>query len=272
MFSEKIPIRVCRRCGPDRSLLFRATSWYFAAALHTLLTFLAYAGLWRDEVVNTIAVFLWFHSVQLDQLSERIQPWHPCQWFLVIASLAFRFSAEAVLEIVLVAPLQSRSCSATSLRPLATKLLLYIFHRWIALFAPTSWLLDVILLNDRWHRSLKRRTRYPTTYSTGLLVYHMQLMLLLWQELLPALLVADHLRPSQSLISLPMMQLCLLISWIRRGDECRNSLVQESVEHRLDCSSDFASSSDVVNGPSILETSQSGQSTSVSRAYRIALL
>ena len=29
-----IPIRLCNRCGPDRRLSLRATSWYFAAALH----------------------------------------------------------------------------------------------------------------------------------------------------------------------------------------------------------------------------------------------
>ena len=53
--------------------------------------------------------------------------------------------------------------------------------------------------------------------------------------------------------------------------ECRNNLVQESLEHRLDCSSEFASSSDVGNGPSILAAPQSGRPTSISRAHRIAL-
>ena len=228
-------------------------------------------GLWRDDVVYTIAVCLWFHSVQLDLLSERIQRWHLCRWFLGSASLVFRLSAGVVLE-TWIAPLQSRSCSVTSLRPLTTEVLLHIFHRWIALFTPTSWLLVALPLNVRWHRSLKRRTRYPTTCSTGLLVYHLQLMLLLWQELLPALLVADHLRPTQSLISLPMVQLCHLTSWIQKGGECRINLVQESLEHRLDYSSDLASSSDVGDDLSILAAPQSGHPISVFRVRRIALL
>ena len=191
--------------------------------------------------------------------------------FLGSASLAFRFSAGAVLE-TWVASFQCRSCSVISLLPLSAEVLLRIFHRWIALFAPTSWLLVCRLLNDRWHRSLKRETWYPTTYSTGSPTYHQQLMLLLWQELLPALLVASHLRPSQSFISLPIVQLCLLISWIQKGDECRNKLVQESLEPRWDCSSDLPSSSDVDKGVSILAAPPSGHPTSVSPPTRIAVL
>ena len=98
--------------------------------------------------------------------------------------LVFRLSAGVVLG-TWAAPLQRRSCSVTPLRPLATEVLLHIFHRWIAWFAPTSWLLVALPLNFRWHRSLKRRFRCPTIYSIGLLVCHLQLMLLLWQELLP---------------------------------------------------------------------------------------
>ena len=39
-----IPIRLCSRSGPDGSLSFRATLWYFAAALHTLLIFSGLRG------------------------------------------------------------------------------------------------------------------------------------------------------------------------------------------------------------------------------------
>ena len=207
---KMIPIGLCGRFGPDiichsglhlGTFLLRCTLfWLFQVC----------AGLWRDDAVNTSAVCLLFHSVQLDQLSERNQHWYLCQWFLSSASLAFRLSAGNVLG-TWVASLQRRS-SVTSIRPLATEVLLHIFHRWIALFAPTCWLLVVPLSNDRWQRSLKRRTRYPTTYSTGLLVCHLQLMLLLWQDFLPASLVADQLRPSWSVISQLMVQFCLVTS------------------------------------------------------------
>ena len=97
-------------------------------------------------------------------------------------------------------------------------------------------------------------------------------MLLLWHELLPASLVGVHLRPNQSLISLPMVQLCLLTSWIQKGDECRNNPVQESLEHRIDFSSDLASSSNAGSSFSTLAAPQSGLPTSISRAHRIELL
>ena len=90
--------------------------------------------------------------------------------------------------------------------------------------------------------------------------------------MLPASLVTDHLRLSQFLISLPMVQLCLPTSWIQKCGECRNNLVQESLEYRLHCSSDLASSSDVGNGLSILAAPQSGHPNSNSRAHRVALL
>ena len=69
-----------------------------------------------------------------------------------------------------------------------------------------------------------------------------------------------------------MVQLCHLTSWIQKGGECRNNLVQESLEHRLDYSSDLASSSDVANDLSILAAPQSGHPISVFRVRRIALL
>ena len=136
MFSEaKSPMRLSSRSDLDRSFSFRATSWSFAATLHTLLTFLT---------------FLFFIS---------------------------RCSATWV------APLESKSCSLISLRPIATEVQLGIFLRWIALLAPTFWLLVVPPLNDRWFCSLRCRIQYPTSYSIDLLIYHLQLMLLLWQEL-----------------------------------------------------------------------------------------
>ena len=149
-------VEVCRLGLHLDTLLLRCTLFWL---------FWVCAGLWRDDVVNTIAVCLWFLSVQLDLLSERIQRWHLCQWFLGIAFLVFRLSAGVVLG-TWATPLQSRSCSVTSLRPLATEVLLRICHRWIALFAPSCWLLVALFLNVRWHHSLKRRTWYPTTYST----------------------------------------------------------------------------------------------------------
>ena len=171
-----VQIEVCRSALNFGILLLRCTLFWL---------FWVCAGLWRDDAVNSTAVCLLFHSVQLDQLSKRIQHWHLCQKFLGSTYLAIRVSAGAVLG-TWVAPLQSRSCSVTSIRPLATEVLLHSVHRWITLFAPTSWLLVVPLSNDRWHRILKPWTQYSTSYSTEFLVCHLQLMLLLWQELLPA--------------------------------------------------------------------------------------
>ena len=222
-------------------------------------------------MANTIVICFRFHSTLFDQLSERVQRWHLCHWFLGSASLAFRFSAGVVLE-TWVAPLQSRSCSVISFRPLATEVHLRIFHRWIGSFVPTSWLLVVLLLNDLWRRNLKRRTRYPTTYSTGLLICHLQLMLMWLQELLLASLAGVHLTPNQALIFLPMTQFCLPTSWTQKGDECRNNLFQESLEPRLDCSSGLASSSNLGSGLSTLAAPQSVHPISVVRVRGIALL
>ena len=198
-----VQIEVCRSGLHLCTLLLRCSLfWIFRVC----------AGLWLDDAVNTIAVCLWFHSVQLDQLSERIQHRYLCQWFLGSASSAFRLSAGVVLGIW-AAPLHSISCSATSLLPLATEVQLRIFHHGIGLFVPVSWLFIVRLLNDLWHRSWRRSAQYPTTYSIGLPICHLQLMLLWLQELLLASLVGVHLRPSRSLISLPMVQLCLPTSW-----------------------------------------------------------
>ena len=58
----------------------------------------------------------------------------------------------------------------------------------------------------------------------------------------------------------------------QKGDEYRNNLVQESLEHRLYCSSDLANSSGVGNGLPILAAPQSGHPISVFRVRRIALL
>ena len=115
-----------------------------------------------------------------------------------------------------------------------------------------------------WHRSLRRRTRYPTIYSTGLPICHLQLMLLWLQELLLASLVGVH--------SGPTLQFCLPTSWTQRDDECRNNLVQESLEPLLDFSSDLASPSNVGSGLSTLTAPQSGLPNSVSRAHRIVML
>ena len=204
-----IPISLCNRSGSDRNLSLSATPWYFAAALHTFLVFCR---------------FMWVYDrmMRFDLLSE-----HPCQWFLGSASLPFRLSAGVVLG-TWVALLLSRSCSVTSLRPLATEVLLHIFHRWIALFAPTSWLLVVPLLNDRWYRSFKRRTQHPTTYSTGLIVYYLQLMLLLWQHFLPVSLVADHLRPSQSWFHCPWFS---FVFWSLEFERVMNVVTVLSKNH-----------------------------------------
>ena len=195
-------------------------------------------GLWRDDAANTIVACFGFHWVLFDQLSERILRWHPCQWFPDRAFLASRISV-GVVPGTWAAPLQSRSCSENSILPLAAEVHFRIFHRWIGSFVPTSWLLVVRLLSDLRHCTLRRRTWYPTTYSTGLTICHLQLMLLWLQELLLASLVGVHLWPNQSLISVPMVQFCLPISWTQKGDDSRNDLVQESLEPRLDCSSDL---------------------------------
>ena len=55
-------------------------------------------------------------------------------------------------------------------------------------------------------------------------------------------------------------------------DKYHINVVKEKLEHRLDCRSDLANSSYVVNGPSTLAAPQSGHPTSVSRAIRVALL
>ena len=97
--------------------------------------------------------------------------------------------------------------------------------------------------------------------------------MLLWlQELLLASLVGFRLRPNQSFISLLMVQFCLPTSWTQMGVECRNNLVHESLEPRLDCSSDLLSSSNVGSGLSTLEAPQSGHPISVFRVRRFALL
>ena len=97
-------------------------------------------------------------------------------------------------------------------------------------------------------------------------------MLLLWKELLLDSLAADHLRRSQSSISLSTVQLCLLASWNPKGDECRSNLVQEIIKPRLDCRSVLAGSLNVGNGHSTLAAPQSFHSISFSREHRVALL
>ena len=169
----------------------------------------------RVDVSNTMVDCIGFHPVQFEQLFERIQHWHPCPWFFGSASSAFLLLV-SVIPGTWAAPLQSRSCLITSLRPLTTEVQLRICHRWIAFFAPTPWLLVVLPFIDRWYCSLGHRTRYPTTYSNRLLIYHPQLMFLMWQVLLLASLVADELRRNQRFISVHKFQFCLLTLWIRK--------------------------------------------------------
>ena len=258
----QVPIEVCRSGLNLATLLLHC---------HTLLTFSGLCGFMTGWCGKYHCSLFWVSLSSVWSISERIQRYHPCQWFPDSAFVISRLSVGATRG-TWVAPLQSRSCSVTSLRPLATEFLLHIFHRCIVLFVPTFWLLVVPLSNDRWHRSLNRRIRHATIYSTGLLVCHLQLMLLLWQELLLASLVGFHLRPNQSMILLPIMQFCLPTSWTQKVDECCNNLVQESLEPRLNCSSDLASSSKVGSGLSALAAPQSGHPISLFRVRRIALL
>ena len=73
-------------------------------------------------------------------------------------------------------------------------------------------------------------------------------------------------------ISMPMVPICRLTSWILMGDGCRCSPVQELLEFRLDCSSGLANFSDVGSDHSTPADLQSGHPISVSGENRIALL
>ena len=91
------------------------------------------------------------------------------------------------------------------------------------------------------------------------------------QKLMPASLVADHLRPSQFWIYLPKVQLCHLTSCILKADEFRNNLVHELLEPHLDCRSDLASSSDVGKGLSTLAAPQYGIQSLNSYEHKIVV-
>ena len=63
-----------------------------------------------------------------------------------------------------------------------------------------------------------------------------------------------------------------MTSWILMGDECRSSVVQGLLELPSDCSSDLASSSNVVSDISTLADLQFGHPNSISYENKIALL
>ena len=175
-----ILIRLCSRSSPDRSLSLGVTPWFFAAGLHNLRIDLLY-GL----MTGWCGKYHFNLSLVCFSLVWSILQTYPA---LTTANGALLESCLVIFVILgtLVAPLQSWRCSATSLCPHATEVQRRIFHRWIAILAPTSWSLVVHLLIGRWHQNLRRRTWYPTTFSTGWPFYHLQLMLLLWEELLLA--------------------------------------------------------------------------------------
>ena len=84
--------------------------------------------------------------------------------------------------------------------------------------------------------------------------------------------VGEHLRPILLSISQPMVLFYCLTFWILMGDGCRNSLVQELLELRLDCSSGLANSSDVGSDLATPADLQSGHRTTVSSEHRVALM
>ena len=181
-------------------------------------------------MVNTIEFCLWFVSVQIGRQFKHSCRLRSCQWYPDATSIASCPSTSTSLWIWTV-PSKSRSCSASLSWPLATVVKLRIIHCWIALSAPTLWLLASRLLSERQHCSLRRRNWYATTYSTSLPFYHLQLRLLLSQELVLAALVGDSL--NQSSLSLPTMKFWLPSSWFLRFDGFRINLVRESLDRHL---------------------------------------
>ena len=237
-------------CGSASKVFTRFVD--LSAALLTLLTFSGLWGLMTGWCGKYHCNLNGVSFISFDQLSERTRRLHPCQWFPDSVSLAFGLSAAVVLGT------RVANCRVEAVRQLPFALTkevsLRIFHRWITLFVPTSWFLVFCVWNDRWHRSLTRRTIYSTAYSTGLLIYHLQLKLPLWQKFPLEWLVGDN-----SLSLMPTVELSLRSSWIRKGDWCRNNLARESLEPCLDFRSNLSVPQMWGNGLSSLAVSQSGQ-------------
>ena len=124
-----ISIRLCSRSGPDRSLLFRATPWYFAAALHNLLTLSGLCGFktrWCGKYYCRLSLVS-FSSVCSTFQTYPACP--PCQWF-PCASYDFIFCSCC-------------SCLATSLHSPPKK------SYFVSFIVESSWLLlcfDCLLL------------------------------------------------------------------------------------------------------------------------------